>query len=79
MIKQNIILTVKKEFAGYIESIDNAGLNLSIIPIWGKLLHQYIQGDLILESTKGALDIVLSLREKIEEMGIIFDRKKYHS
>ena len=64
-----------KRFAGYIESIDNAGLNLSIIPIWGRLLHQYIQGDLILESTKGALDIVLSLKEKIEEMGIIFDEK----
>ena len=65
----------KKRFAGYIESIDNAGINLTIIPIWGKLIHQYIQGDLILESTKGALDIVLSLKEKIEEMGIIFDEK----
>nr|WP_300366133.1 hypothetical protein [Brachyspira sp.] len=41
----------------------------------GKLLHQYIQGDLILESTKGALNIVLSLKEKIEEMGIIFDER----
>lgn len=73
--KVEYYLNGKKRFAGYIESIDNAGLNLSIIPIWGKLLYQYIQGDLILESTKGALDIVLSLREKIEEMGIIFDEK----
>ncbi len=68
-------LNGRKRFAGYIESIDNAGLNLSIIPIWGKLLHQYIQGNLILEHTKGALDIVLSLKEKIEEMGIIFDEE----
>ena len=68
-------LNGKKRFAGYVESIDDAGLNLSVIPIWGRLLHQYIQGDLILESTKGALDIVLSLQEKIEEMGIIFERK----
>ena len=65
----------KKRFAGYIESIDNSGLNLNIIPIWGKLTYQYIQGDLILESTKGALDIVLSLKEKIEEMKIIFDER----
>lgn len=65
----------KKRFAGYVESIDNVGLNLTVIPIWGRLLHQYIQGDLILEATKGALDIVLSLKEKIEEMGIIFDEK----
>ena len=68
-------LNGKKRFAGYVESIDDAGLNLIIIPVWGRLLHQYIQGDLILESTKGALDIVLSLQEKIEEMGIIFDIK----
>ena len=73
--KVEYYLNGKKRFAGYVESIDNAGLNLSIIPIWGKLLHQYIQGDLILEATKGALDIVLSLREKIEEMNIIFDEK----
>lgn len=73
--KVEYYLNGKKRFAGYVESIDNAGLNLSIIPIWGKLLHQYIQGDLILEATKGALDIVLSLKEKIEEMGIIFDEK----
>lgn len=65
----------KKRFAGYVESIDNAGLVLTIIPVWGKLTYQYIQGDLILEATKGALDIVLSLQEKIEEMGIIFDIK----
>ena len=65
----------KKRFAGYVESIDNAGLNLTIIPVWGRLTYQYIQGDLILEATKGALDIVLSLQAKIEEMGIIFDRK----
>lgn len=65
----------QKRFAGYVESIDDAGLNLTIIPIWGKLLHQYIQGNLILESTMGALDIVLSLEEKIKEMGIIFDLK----
>lgn len=68
----------QKRFAGYVESIDDAGLNLTIIPIWGKLLHQYIQGDLILESTMGALDIVLSLEEKIKEMGIIFDLKNIH-
>ncbi|KLI30893.1 hypothetical protein OFR41_08190 [Brachyspira hyodysenteriae] len=73
--KVEYYLNGKKRFAGYVESIDNAGLNLSIIPIWGKLLHQYIQGDLILEATKGALDIVLSLKEKIEEMNIIFDEK----
>ena len=40
--KVEYYLNGKKRFAGYIESIDNAGLNLSIIPIWGKLLHQYI-------------------------------------
>ena len=38
----------KKRFAGYVESIDNAGLNLTIIPVWGRLTYQYIQGDLIL-------------------------------
>ncbi|WP_295160412.1 hypothetical protein [uncultured Brachyspira sp.] len=73
--KVEYYLNGKKRFAGYIESIDNAGLNLNIIPIWGRLLHQYIQGDLILESSKGVLDIVLSLKDKIEEMGIIFDEK----
>lgn len=73
--KVEYYLKGEKRFSGYVESIDNAGLNLTIIPIWGRLIHQYIQGDLILESTMGALDIVLSLKEKIEEMGIIFDEK----
>ncbi|TKZ31405.1 hypothetical protein EZH24_09900, partial [Brachyspira catarrhinii] len=41
----------KKRFAGYIESIDNAGLNITVIPVWGRLTYQYIQGDLILEAT----------------------------
>ena len=73
--KVEYFLNGTKKFVGYIESIDNSGLNVTVIPIWGRLIHQYIQGDLILESTKGVLDIVLSLREKIEEMGIIFDEK----
>ncbi len=66
-------LNGKKKFTGYIESIDSSGRVINIIASWGKLVYQYIQGDLILESTLGAFDIVLSLRSKIEEIGINFD------
>ena len=66
-------LNGKKKFAGYVESIDSSCRIINIIASWGKLFYQYIQGDLILESTLGALDIVVSLQDKIKELGINFD------
>lgn len=74
--KVEFYLKGKLKFVGFVEYIDGASKELSIIPIWGRLLHQYIAGSLILEETKGALDVVKDMRRFIEEAGIIYDESK---
>lgn len=61
------------KFAGYVEFIDGASKELSIIPLWGKLNYQYIAGSLIEEETKGALDVVKDMKRFIEDAGIIYN------
>ena len=74
--KVELYINGKLKFAGYVEYIDGASKELSIIPIWAKLTYQYIAGSLILEETKGALDVVKDMRRFIEEAGIIYDESK---
>lgn len=65
----------KLKFRGYIEYIDGAGKELSIIPIWGRLNHIiFANGELIWkpDEGRGALDVVKDMKSKIEAAGIIY-------
>lgn len=74
--KVEFYLNGRLKFTGFVEYIDGASKELSIIPFWGKLTHQYIAGSLILEETKGALDVIKDMRRFIEEVGIIYDERQ---
>lgn len=71
--KVEFYLKGKLKFTGFVEHIDGASKELSIIPIWARLVHQYIAGSLIEEETKGALDVVKDMRQFIEKVGITYD------
>lgn len=62
-----------KRFAGYVSSIDDNGLTLSVAPLWYRLKNQTIQGSLILESTLSVYDAIIKLKNKITEIGIKFN------
>lgn len=62
----------KLKFVGFVEYVDGASKELSIIPAWGKLNYQYFAGDSIEEAEQPARKIVFDMKPKIETMGIIW-------
>lgn len=62
----------RKVWAGYVSTLEDNGLTIQCVPLWYKLTNQTIQGSLILESTLSVYDAVMSLKGKIEGIGVIF-------
>lgn len=63
----------KKIFRGVIEKVEDYGLTLKVIPLWGKLGWVYITNSREYEETKGIYDFLLGLKNKIMEAGIKFN------
>lgn len=63
----------KKIFRGVIEKVEDYGLTLKVIPLWGKLGWVYITDSREYEETKGIYDFLLGLKNKIMEAGIKFN------
>ena len=69
------ILKGEKVFKGVIEKITDYGLTLEIIPLWGLLDYVFITNTLELEESSKVYDLVLSLKDKIESIGIKFNKE----
>ena len=65
----------KKIFRGVIEKIEDYGLRIKVIPLWGKLSFVYVTDSLELEETKNIYDYIIGLADKIREAGIKFNPK----
>lgn len=65
----------KKIFRGVIEKIEDYGLTIKAIPLWGKLGFVYVTDSLELEETKNIYDYIIGLADKIREAGIKFNPK----
>ena len=62
-------------FAGYVEYIDGACREISIILLWGRLTHLiFANGELVcqLEEGRVALDVVKDMKTMIEKAGLIY-------
>lgn len=63
----------KKIFRGVIEKIEDYGLTIKAIPLWGKLSFVYVTDSLELEETKNIYEYLIGLADKIREAGIKFN------
>ena len=63
----------KLKFVGFVEYVDGASKELSIIPTWGKLNYQLITGTTAEEDTMFAYDIIQAMKVHITKAGILWD------
>lgn len=63
----------KLKFVGFVEYVDGASKELSIIPTWGKLNYQLITGTTAEENTMFAYDIIQAMKAHITKAGILWD------
>lgn len=73
-----VVLYIKGEqvYTGLIEKLGNGGKELDIIPLWGRLLNEYVIGSLNLSAEVSVYDLVISLMPFITNQGIGFVKDK---